>query len=140
MFALFTLAGVLLDLLVQMFTVMAAGAVVAMLVRGEPAPEWWLALLFVAIALGGLTLLGRRIWRTRRVLEIVRAGREEISTVTWLHFVLDAAWLALSVWMIVGAQAPRWDRGTRAAAVTVLVVCVGLCSLRVAARVRAARA
>lgn len=139
MSVLFGLAGVLTDLLIQMFTVMAIASVAAVMVRGEPIDDWGFTLLFIGIAVGGLMLLARRIWRARREIWIARAGSAEVSTVTWLHFVFDALWIAAAVWMIKGAQAPLWDGGTRAAVVAVLVACVGLCALRVTVRVRAAR-
>jgi len=133
MTALFTLAGVLIDLLIQMFAVFATGAVVGAVVRGG---EWFIALILLGVGVGGLTVLTLRIWARRRILAVARAGSEEISTVTWLHFVCDAAWIAVAVMLVRGAQGPLWDTGTRAATITVFVLVVALCLLRVVARVR----
>lgn len=133
---LFHLVGVLLDLLIQIATLGSAAALVALVVRDGPLADIGAFLLFLALTAGGLTLLTRRIRQRRRTVSIVRGGSEEVSTITWLHFVVDALWIALAIAMVHGAQLPTWDTGTRAGTIAILVLSVALCALRLTVRIR----
>lgn len=136
---LFALAGVLLDLLLELGVAMTSAALVGAAIRGAALDDWPGMLVLLALAGGGLFVLVRRIVRGRRTLYIHRAGSEEVGTVTWLHFVCDGLCIVTAIAMVRGATPPVWDDASRAAAVAVLVVCAGLAVLRAVVRVRGER-
>jgi hypothetical protein len=128
---LFTIAAVLLDLLLQMFAVLATGAVVAGLVRGGTSDDLAGFLVCIAVALGGHWILVRRIRAGHRTLHVARAGSAEVSTRSPGHFVSDVAcMLALSA-LLAAMQEPPWDTPERAGAVSMLLSCLALFGLRV---------
>lgn len=136
MVLLFTFVGVLLDVLLQMFVLLAAGAPVAAVVRGEPDEQWVELALFLAGAIAGMVVLVRRILARERVVAVVRGGSEEVSTVTWLHFVCDALFIAATAMMVRGATPPQYDSATRAGLIVCLALCLGLCTVRAVTRAR----
>lgn len=140
MILLFTFVGVLLDVMLQLFVLLAASAPVAAVVRGEPDEQWvelaLLLLLFLAGAIAGMVVLVRRILARERVVAVVRGGSEEVSTITWLHFVCDALFIAATAMMLRAATPPQWDSATRAGLIVCLALSLGLCAVRAVTRAR----
>ncbi|PCC67698.1 hypothetical protein SAMN02745121_02335 [Nannocystis exedens] len=128
--ALFAVLAILLDLLVQMFAVLATGAVIAGVVRGVSAEDGAGLLLCLAVAIGGHWILVRRIRAGRRTIATARAGSEEVGTRTPGHFVSDGLCiLALSA-MLVAMRDPPWGAAERAGTISMLVACLALGVLR----------
>lgn len=128
---LFALVAVLLDLLVQMFAMLATGAVVAGIIRGVTADDLAGFLVCLAVAIGGHWILVRRIRAGHRKIHVAQAGSAEVSARSPGHFVSDVLCiLALSA-LLAAMQGPVWDTAERAGAVSMLVACLALCGLRV---------
>lgn len=136
MVVLFTILGVLLDLLLQMFALLATGAAVASLVRGVSAAELPLILVFLVVAVAFHWILFRRIRAGRRTIETARAGSEEVGTRTPGHFITDALWIVALSAMLVAMQEPPWETAERTGATSMLLACLALCGLRVTCALR----
>lgn len=132
MVVLFTILGVLADLLIQMFTLLGTGAVVASVVRGFSAEDGVLLLLFLAATIGGHWILIRRIRAGRRTVATARAGSEEVGTRTPGHFITDALLILGLAAMLRTMQEPPWGTAERAGMTAMLVACIVLCGLRLA--------
>jgi len=130
MSVLFAVLAVLLDLLVQMFAVLATGAVVAAVVRGASPEDWAGLFVCLSVALGGHWILVRRICAGRRTIATARAGSAEVGTRSWGHFVADGLCITALSAMLVGMQEPVWHTPERAGVVAMLVAVLALCGLR----------
>jgi hypothetical protein len=128
---LFAIVAVLLDLLVQMFAVLATGVVVAGIIRGVTADDLAGFLVCLAVATGGLSILVRRIRAGHRTIHVARAGSAEVSTRSGGHFVSDVLFiLALSA-LLAAMQGPAWATAERIGAASMLLACLALFGLRV---------
>lgn len=131
MSVLFTIVAVLLDLLVQMFAVLATGAVVAGIVRGGFSDDLAGFLVCLAVAIGGFWILVRRIRAGLRTIHVARAGSAEVSTRSRGHFVSDVLCILTLSALLAAMQGPVWGTAERAGAVSMLVACLALFGLRV---------
>ena len=135
---LFAILGVLLDLLLQMFALLATGTVVAGLVRGVSAADLAILLVFLVVAVAFHWILVCRIRAGRRTIATARAGSEEVGTRTPGHFITDALCIVALSAMLVAMQEPPWETAERAGTTSMLLASLALCGLRVTCALRGA--